>query len=74
MTMNKIFIAVEKILASGVEQVTLTRKQALILTEFAKRISDKKRDTETKRLRLAMHRAEEALKAVADRLDKERKQ
>lgn len=71
--MNKIFSIVEKILATGVAQVTLTRRQAEMLVAGSRKIASKTRDKDTQRLRLACHRAEEALEAVRERLQSARK-
>lgn len=71
--MNKVYKIVEKILASGVEQVTLTRKQAEMLVDGAKKTASKTRDKETQRLRLELYRAEEEIRAVADRMKGARK-
>jgi hypothetical protein len=72
--MNKIFAIVEKILATGVQQVTLTRRQAEMLVAGSRKVASKTRDKDTQRIRLASYRAASELRAVADRLDKERKQ
>jgi len=54
--------------------VTLTRRQAEMLVAGSRKVASKTRDKDTQRLRLASYRAASELRAVADRLDKERKQ
>ena len=71
--MNKIFAIVEKILATGVQQVTLTRRQAEMLVAGSRKIASKTRDKDTQRLRLELYRSEQELRAVADRMKEARK-
>jgi hypothetical protein len=71
--MTKLVKQITRILDAGAEQVTLSRGQVLGLLEQAEATSKKSRDKDTQRLRLAMHRAEEALKAVTERLEGARK-
>lgn len=63
--MNRLVKQITRILDAGAEQVTLSRAQVLGLLEHAEATSKKSRDKETQRLRLAMHRAEEELRAMS---------
>jgi len=71
--MNKIFAIVDKILATGVQQVTLTRRQAEMLVAGSRKVASKTRDKDTQRLRLELYRSEQELRAVADRMKEARK-
>jgi hypothetical protein len=71
--MNKIFAIVEKILATCVQQVTLTRRQAEMLVAGSRKVASKTRDKDTQRLRLELYRSEQELRAVADRMKEARK-
>ena len=53
------------LLQSGAKQITLSRKQALALFDMQR----EKRNAETQRLRIALWRAESALRSVMGALD-----
>lgn len=67
--MNKLIAQIQKLCALGTPQVTLSRSQVTRLLEYAEKTAAKSRDIETKRLRLAMHRAETALGAAVRQLE-----
>lgn len=69
--MNKLIAQIQKICALGTPNITLTRSQVTRLLDYAEKTAAKSRDGETKRLRLAMHRAEEALQALTRRTNKD---
>ena len=67
--MNKLIAQIQKLCALGTPNITLTRSQVTRLLEYAEKTAAKSRDAETKRLRLAMHRAETALAACVRQLE-----
>jgi len=66
----KLIDDIEKMIAANPELITLRTRDAKRLIEWARRTSDKRRNMDTQRMRLAMVWAAKTLRTVADRLDK----
>ena len=65
----KLIDDIERMIAAKPEYVRLKARDAQRLIDWARRTADKRRNMDTKKLRCAMYRQAQALRAAADKLD-----
>jgi hypothetical protein len=70
--MNKLIKELEALIESRPASITLHRKKYEHLLKYAKKEADRRRNKDTKRMRMAMYRASASLNRIALDLDNQR--